>query len=400
MLNRLSHTRLLRYAGLFTWAIVGLPLLYSWLGPQLGSGAEEEVILPPMPWQGWVAYFGFGIAYAWLTRSLGVRRRSPADYVLLVLLTLAALAVSYFNGSGLGSVLLMVAACVLPWLLPLSLGVVWLLASQLAVAPVFMRWLDFPLFDALMQSMLYAGFSGFVFITSLVALQQSKAREEQRRLNAELRATRALLAESARVNERTRISRELHDLLGHHLTALSLNLEVAGHLSEGRVKEHVQQAHTLARLLLTDVREAVSQLREGGSIDLAAALRPLAENVPKLAIHMDLQAPLTVDDPERAHVLLRCAQEAITNAVRHSGARNLWLQARIEGGRADLRIRDDGRGTDLLVPGNGLQGMRERLRQHGGWLEVVSRRDEGFQLNMSLPIGVVADAGLPEGVAA
>ena len=148
------------------------------------------------------------------------------------------------------------------------------------------------------------------------------------------------------------------------------------------------------------MREAVSQLREGGSIDLAAALRPLAENVPNLAIHMDLQAPLTVDDPERAHVLLRCAQEAITNAVRHSGARNLWLQARIEGGRADLRIRDDGRGTDLLVPGNGLQGMRERLRQHGGWLEVVSRRDEGFQLNMSLPIGVVAEAGLPEGVAA
>ncbi len=400
MLSRLSHTRLLRYAGLFTWAIVGLPLLYSWLGPQLGSAGEEEVILPPMPWQGWVAYFGFGIAYAWLTRSLGVRRRSLVDYILLVLLTLAALAVSYFNGSGLGSVLLMVAACVLPWLLPLSLGVVWLLASQLAVAPVFMRWLDVPLFDALMQSMLYAGFSGFVFITSLVALQQSQAREEQRRLNTELRATRALLAESARVNERTRISRELHDLLGHHLTALSLNLEVAGHLSDGRVKEHVQQAHTLARLLLTDVREAVSQLREGGAIDLAAALRPLAENVPKLEIHMDLQAPLTVDDPERAHVLLRCAQEAITNAVRHSGARNLWLEARIEGGRADLRIRDDGRGTELLVPGNGLQGMRERLRQYGGWLDVQSRRGDGFQLTMSLPVGVVADPGYPEGVAA
>ena len=66
----------------------------------------------------------------------------------------------------------------------------------------------------------------------------------------------------------------------------------------------------------------------------------------------------------------------------------------------ELSFRDDGRGTDLRVPGNGLQGMRERLRQHGGWLEVVSRRDEGFQLNMSLPIGVVADAGLPEGVAA
>ncbi|WP_330970580.1 sensor histidine kinase, partial [Lysobacter sp. A3-1-A15] len=134
--------------------------------------------------------------------------------------------------------------------------------------------LDFPFFEAMMQSLLYAGFSGFVFVTSFVAREQSLAQEEQRRLNAELRATRALLAESARVNERTRISRELHDLLGHHLTALSLNLEVAGHLSQGRARDHVQQAHTLARLLLTDVREAVSQLRDTGSIDLAAALRP------------------------------------------------------------------------------------------------------------------------------
>ena len=392
MLARLSHTRLLRYAGLFTWAMVGLPLLYSLIRPLYGPAGEEELILPPMPWQGWVAYFVFGLSYTWLTRGLGSRNRSIGDYVLLLLLTLAALGVSYFNGSGLGSVLLMVAACVLPWLLPLPLGAAWLLISQLATAPVFALWLNFPLLDALMQSLLYAGFSGFVFITSLVALQQSEAREEQRRLNAELRSTRALLAESARVNERTRISRELHDLLGHHLTALSLNLEVAGHLSEGRVREHVQQAHALARLLLTDVREAVSQLREGGAIDLAAALRPLAENVPSLEIDMDIEAPLTVDDPERAHVLLRCTQEAITNAVRHSGARHLWLSARREGDRVLLQVRDDGRGSDRVTPGNGLRGLSERLRQYGGSLEVSSQHGQGFHLTMGLP--VAANAGI------
>ena len=335
MFARIQHTRLLRYAGLFTWAMVGLPLLYFWLRPQQVGGGENLA----MPWQGWVAYLAFGAGYVWLTRNLGGRRRSAADYLLLLVLTVAALGVSYFSGTGMGSVLLMVAACVFPWLLPLPLGVVWLLVSQLAVAPVFIRWLGFPPMEALMQSMLYAGFSGFVFVVSLVALQQAQAREEQRRLNAELRATRALLADSARVNERTRISRELHDLLGHHLTALSLNLEVAGHLSEGRVREHVQQAHTLARLLLTDVREAVSQLREGGAIDLGAALRPLAENVPKLAIEMDIEQPLTVDDPERAHVLLRCAQEAITNAVRHAGASRLWLAARRDGHNIVLSAR-------------------------------------------------------------
>jgi signal transduction histidine kinase len=220
MLARIS--RLLRYAGLTRW----WACRWSTRGWARCTAGDEELALRPMPWQGWLAYLAFGLSYAWLTRGLGSRSRSVGDYILLVVLTLAALAVSYFNGSGLGSVLLMVAACVLPWLLPLPLGAAWLLASQLAVAPVFIRWLGFPPLEAVMQSVLYAGFSGFVFITSLVALQQMQAREDQRRLNAELRATRALLADSARVNERTRISRELHDLLGHHLTALSLNLEV------------------------------------------------------------------------------------------------------------------------------------------------------------------------------
>ncbi|MFT4178998.1 MAG: sensor histidine kinase [Thermomonas sp.] len=399
MLARIPHTRLLRYAGLFTWAMVGLPLLYSWMGPVLDPLADEEAALRHLPWQVWLAYLAFGLGYAWLTRALG-RRRTTGDYLLLVVLTFSALSVSYFSGTGLGSVLLMVAACVLPWLLPLPLGAAWLLVGQLAVAPVFIRLLDFPPLVALMQSMLYAGFSGFVFIVSLVALQQAQAREDQRRLNAELRATRALLADSARVNERTRISRELHDLLGHHLTALSLNLEVAGHLSEGRVKEHVQQAHTLARLLLTDVREAVSQLREGGAIDLGAALRPLGENVPQLAIEMNIEEPLTVDDPERAHVLLRCAQEAITNAVRHAGASQLWLDAYRDGSNVVLRIRDDGRGSDQITPGNGLRGLSERLQQHGGRLEIASRQGQGFQLTMTLPVAPNAAIGLPEGIAA
>ncbi|QNP40088.1 sensor histidine kinase [Lysobacter solisilvae (ex Woo and Kim 2020)] len=389
MLARLNHSQLLRYAGLFTWAAVGLWLLNVWLDPTFVPPEPDEVLsLRIVRWL--AVYLAFGVVFWWITRALGQRRPGSADHALLLVLTACAIGVSYFSGTGLGSILLMVLAGLLPWLLRLPVGVAWLIGSNLATVPVFVNALDFPPMIGVLQSLLYLGFSSFVFVTALVARQQAEAREEQRRLNAELRATRALLGESVRVNERTRISRELHDLLGHHLTALSLNLEVAGHLApEGRAREHVQQAHTLAKLLLTDVREAVSQLREGGAIDLASALRPLSENVPALDIHMDIEAPLTLDDPERAHVLLRCTQEIITNTVRHANAHNLWIHVRREGCNIVVDARDDGRGADALVAGNGLRGMRERLAQYGGDLRIDTHPrphpEAGFRLRLTLP---------------
>ena len=153
------------------------------------------------------------------------------------------------------------------------------------------------------------------------------------------------------------------------------------------IRPHVAQSMpgAMPRLLLTDVREAVSTLRESGALDLSAALRPLAENVPALDIRMDIESPLTLDDPERAHVLLRCTQEIITNTVRHSGARHLWIEARRDDGCVHIKARDDGRGADALVAGNGLRGMRERIAQYGGTIEIETRPGAGFRLDLRLP---------------
>lgn len=386
MLARFDHTRLLRYAGLFTWGAVGLWLFNVWLDPEsVTPEPGEPLSLRVVRWM--VAYLVFGVVYWWITHSLGKRRPGLIDHALLLVLTACALGVSYFSGTGLGSILLMVLAGLLPWLLRPSAGVAWLIASNLAIVPVFIDALDFPPVIGVLQSLLYAGFSAFVFVTALVARQQAEAREDQRRLNAELRATRALLAESARVNERTRISRELHDLLGHHLTALSLNLEVAGHLVQGTAQEHVNQAHTLARLLLSDVREAVSRLRDDEAIDMAATLLPLADNVPGLRIDMRMPEPFLLDDPERAHVLLRCTQEIITNAVRHAHATALELDYQVENGIVRLRARDDGRGAQgALAAGNGLRGIRERLDGYGGRLDIDPAPERGFALTLSLPL--------------
>ncbi|WP_242108238.1 sensor histidine kinase [Luteimonas aquatica] len=386
MFARLDHRRLLRYAGLFTWGAVGVPLLVlsQPVDPAVDlsqAGLEGFVSI----WRAWLAWILFGASYAWLTQSLGTRRVGIFDYLVLVLLIVSAVGVGYYSNSGLGSILLMVVACVLPWLLPVAVGIAWLILSQLVVMPLF-RGIGFSWTEAVLQSILYAGFCVFIFVTSLVARQQSLAREEQRRLNSELRATRALLAESARVNERTRISRELHDLLGHHLTALSLNLEVASHLTEGQAHEHIDQAHTLARLLLSDVREAVSQIRDNDAIDMAATLLPLADNVPGLSIDMAMPRPFLIDDPERAHVLLRCTQEIITNAVRHAQARILRLRYSWDGHAIRLHARDDGRGAEDAVAGNGLRGIRERLAEYGGELETETSAGQGFVLRLRLPL--------------
>ncbi|HEY2396110.1 MAG TPA: sensor histidine kinase [Rudaea sp.] len=376
-----NHVSLLRFTGLFTYACTGVPLLSAtWRGPDIATGSPEYV--------GWcVAYAIFGLAYWFATHDLGRRRPGLQRVPLMVAMNLAAFAIGWFSHSGISGILTSLVAGVVPWTLPLMAGVAWVLLQSYTLTPVFVEWLDSGWMAAFVQCSLFMGFSAFTYVTSLVAKQQADSRDELRRLNSELRATRTLLTESSRIAERMRISRDLHDLIGHHLTALSLNLEVASHLVGGTAQEHVRQAQSVAKLLLSDVREVVSQLRENDNIDLSEALRTLVEGVPGLAIHLELPPRFSVDDPLRAQVLLRCAQEVITNTVRHSGARNLWLRCeRTPTNELAIHARDDGRGAGDMQQGNGLTGMRERLAQVGGRLDIVTARDQGFALDAWLPL--------------
>jgi len=284
--------------------------------------------------------------------------------------------------------LMLVIAVVLPWQLPVVAGLVWMLAQNLMLIPIISSYMGWTIITAFLQVCMYLGISALAFFTSVVASQQAEAREAQRRLNSELRATRALLAESTRIAERMRIARELHDLIGHHLTALSLNLEVASHLANDAAAEHVRKAQATARHLLSDVREAVSELRQDDAIDLTQALRSLIEGVPGLAVHVDMPPRFSLEDPRRAQVLLRCAQEIITNCAKHAGARQLWLTfAYADANLLGLHARDDGRGVAQFKPGNGLSGMRERLAEFGGSVAVDTTVSEGFALTVRLPLG-------------
>jgi len=144
--------------------------------------------------------------------------------------------------------------------------------------------------------------------------------------NRELTSAQAAAAENARLNERLSIARELHDAVGHQLTALSVDLQVATHLSHDDAQPHVEQAYQLTRQLLAEVRDVVSAVRTASSPDFAGSLRAFTCRLEEPRVHLSLQNLPEPLNPELSHALLRCSQEIITNAVRHAKARNLWLE--------------------------------------------------------------------------
>ncbi len=222
--------------------------------------------------------------------------------------------------------------------------------------------------------------------TAQALRREAKAARALAETNRELRAAQAIIANTARDAERLRISRELHDAWGHELTALGLQLEIASQVTEpGRGNDHVVQAKGLARALLAKVRDVVATLRDAERCDLKVALESLAQSVPIPAVHVDISSEVRVD-PDQAHALIRCAQEAVTNAVRHSEAANLWLQVTSDGEGVRLIARDDGSARPVASsPGCGLVGMRERLEHLGGRLAVRTGIDLGFTVDAWLP---------------
>lgn len=164
----------------------------------------------------------------------------------------------------------------------------------------------------------------FVFAAQALRTEVETARA-MAQTNSELRSARAIIASSARDAERLRISRELHDAWGHELAALGLQLEIASNVREpDRANHHVMQAKGLARALLGKVRDVVATLRKDERFGLKDALETLAQSV-QPAIHVALSRGVQVS-PDQGHALMHGAQEAATNAVRHSRASNLWLQ--------------------------------------------------------------------------
>jgi signal transduction histidine kinase len=364
----------MKWVGVMTWILVGIPsVLWE---------AEFRSLVAPRAAMLFSAFVIFIIAFIIGTRP---GCTNAVRIPMLIIETLAAYACVMLQPTGFQPVLLVIIAAALGAYPPrFAIGAIAL--NSIVLGFIMANNGGSPVIYALV----YFAFSLFALFSMHVAHSEMEARKSLAEANAELRMTTELLEISSRTSERLRIARDLHDLLGHHLTALSLNLEVAGHLASGDAKEHIEKSKAIAKHLLADVRDVVSRLRNDEPVNLTSSLESLRDVIVAPSLHLDFPRELAVADANIAEVALRTVQEIVTNAVRHSGARNLWLKLGTADHTLSIDARDDGVGADNITFGNGLLGLRERVQQAGGTFEVTSMRGRGLSLHVTLPLGAAA----------
>lgn len=287
------------------------------------------------------------------------------DHLVAVLLVLIAAQLAALHNRGFAIAALTLANCAL---------FVWLAESEKSP-------------KAIQVGLAYGAFQLFAFFVTQAAYAAYESRREVLRANRELQAARALVAEGARAQERLRLSRELHDIAGHKLTALKLQLSLEVRTHSAAASTSLPRCLALADELLTDIRTVVSALRQEDTIDLRAALQALNPEIASVSVKFNVESDAVVSDIGKAEALVRCAQEGLTNALRHSGASEIRVTLSRSEQELVLSVEDNGVGYQSSEPplGNGLRGLRERLEEFQGVVSLNRRAPRGCVLRAILP---------------
>jgi two-component system sensor histidine kinase DesK len=203
----------------------------------------------------------------------------------------------------------------------------------------------------------------------------------RREMEAEVRLSHDEVRRLAALAERERIGRDLHDLLGHTLSLITLKSELANKLFDrdaGAAKREMADVERVARDALAQVRRAVTGIRAAGfAAELASAKLLLESN----GVTLEYAISDALLPPELETALAMTVREAATNIQRHAEATQARIALERDGDNIVLRVEDNGRGG-AIVPGNGLSGMRERLTGVGAIVRIESQRGRGTQLTV------------------
>jgi two-component system, NarL family, sensor histidine kinase DesK len=253
---------------------------------------------------------------------------------------------------------------------------------------------------------------GITTVVSIAASVSNYMMLRNRRHNLALQRASEEVHRMARVAERERISRDLHDLLGHTLSLIAIKSELAAKLLDrdsAAASREVVDVMNIAREALKQVRTAVIGIRAAALEGELASARALLETANVRLTYESDGAVLPADVESALAMIVR---EAVTNIQRHAGATQAWIEVMLDeevvaGGGAGqrsvlLQVSDDGCGG-VTAQGNGLGGIRERVRSLGGTLELDSPRGKGTVLRVRVPLAapapvVVPGASMPAGL--
>jgi signal transduction histidine kinase len=375
---------------LVEWTIIGIAL-GTMLLDEPWQAWESRLLLPRI--SGYFLLAGlFGLSCIFpIKRPLWQRRL----YVTLA----AALIISANFGGYIFDVFLYLLIAKSCFLLSrrdlVTLMVVTGLLWNLSVIWVFYQSIDLinqrpPTFDrqrllisaSLTSFGVYITASAFVLLLSLTVLREQRSRARAEQLTQEMET----LAATA---ERSRIAREIHDSLGHTLTALNVQIELAQKLQQrdpDRATQSLDIAQQLSIQCLQDVRQAVHSMQKR-PIDLNQAIQALVQPLQSHGnVQLDLSLRFPTLPPTMSHQIYCIIQEGLTNIQRHAQATQVQLQAELTQDQIVVMLQDNGVGFHLDQAGFGLRSMSDRAASLGGRLDIDSVPDQGTQINFTAPI--------------
>lgn len=343
----------------------------------------------------WLVFFGFPLYFTW-TSGLPLRVRLATTAVVVAfcvvyVLTLRLCTGSVTHGQGArarrigwaGLTALVLLALLLSGLIGLNsmTSMPFVVSLPVFFLPWRTTWVtSLALFAAgIAASYLAWGWSP-AFLWGIAALVLTIA-VLSRYLEERSEAGRAADAELQVVEERERVARDVHDVLGHSLTVVTMKAELAHRLVEvdpRRARQEMLEVQDLARTALAEIRATVGGLRVARLADEVESARVALAGA---GITAELPEDLAVVDPRHRITLAWVLREAVTNVVRHSRAG----VCRVSLTSDSLVVEDDGRGAGGRREGNGLRGLRERVAQAGGETEIgVGAHGRGTRLEVRL----------------
>ncbi|WP_075028774.1 sensor histidine kinase [Streptomyces mirabilis] len=354
------------------WTGIWLVYLSAPVSDLVHGGHSTGVVV--LGWFGLVAFVGW---YGALVFRTGRGETTPFVFVSLVVLAAEAALLSFTLGR--------------EWLVLF----VYVSIASGAVLPLRMARWAIPAVSAVLTAIALAVPGGKAYLAGLLipaflgGFAMTGVRELIRTTIA-LREARATVAQLAANEERLRLARDLHDLLGHSLSLITLKSELAGRMLPDHPEKAAQQVadiEQVSRQALVDVREAVTGYRRPRlSGELAGA--QVALTAAGVTADLPAEPDLTDVAEESESALAWALREAVTNVVRHSGARRCTVELvrrqTLDGPMLELSVEDDGSGGSGHGPGNGLTGLTERLEKAGGALE-AGRVRHGFRLVARVP---------------